>query len=82
MGVNRADFQLSRKKIFGYEFIAFRRSAIAVFGFWFSHHMFVSGQSDLRGSGLFVCRWWLAIPLAIKVSPADALYKGQVRLTH
>ena len=40
----------SRKKIFGYEFIAFSSIAIAVFGFlvW-GHHMFVSGQSIYAG---------------------------------
>ena len=40
----------SRKKIFGYEFIAFSSIAIAVFGFlvW-GHHMFVSGQSMYAG---------------------------------
>jgi cytochrome c oxidase subunit 1 len=45
----------SRKKIFGYEFIAFSSIAIAVFGFlvW-GHHMFVSGQSIYAGLGLFV----------------------------
>ncbi len=44
----------SRKKIFGYHFIAFSSVAIAVLGFlvW-GHHMFVSSQSHLRRNGIF-----------------------------
>ena len=45
----------SRKRIFGYSFVAFSSLAIAVFGFlvW-AHHMFVVGHLDLRGDGLLV----------------------------
>ena len=45
----------SRKRIFGYTFIAFSSLAIAVLGFlvW-GHHMFVSGQSVYAGHGVFV----------------------------
>ena len=43
----------SRKHIFGYSFVAFSSLAIAVLGFlvW-GHHMFVAGQSVVRGHGL------------------------------
>ena len=39
----------SRKRVFGYDFVAFSSVAIAVLGFlvW-GHHLFVSGQSALR----------------------------------
>ena len=45
----------SRKRIFGYRFVAFASMAIAVFGFlvW-GHHMFVSGAIDLCRHGIFV----------------------------
>ena len=43
----------SRKRIFGYSFIAMSSLAIAVIGFlvW-AHHMFVSGHGGLLGHGL------------------------------
>ena len=42
----------SRKKIFGYSFVAFSSLAIAIISFvvW-GHHMFVTGQSRVRGTG-------------------------------
>ena len=70
----------SRKKIFGYEFIAFSSIAIAVFGFlvW-GHHMFVSGQSIYAGLVFSFLTMVVAIPSAIKVFNWTAtLYKGQI----
>jgi cytochrome c oxidase subunit 1 len=70
----------SRKKIFGYEFIAFSSIAIAVFGFlvW-GHHMFVSGQSMYAGLVFSFLTMVVAIPSAIKVFNWTAtLYKGQI----
>ncbi len=70
----------SRKKIFGYEFIAFSSIAIAVFGFlvW-GHHMFVSGQSIYAGLVFSFLSMVVAIPSAIKVFNWTAtLYKGQI----
>jgi len=70
----------SRKKIFGYEFIAFSSIAIAVFGFlvW-GHHMFVSGQSVYAGLVFSFLTMVVAIPSAIKVFNWSAtLYKGQI----
>ncbi len=70
----------SRKKIFGYEFIAFSSIAIAVFGFlvW-GHHMFVSGQSIYAGLVFSFLSMVVAIPSAIKVFNWSAtLYKGQI----
>jgi cytochrome c oxidase subunit I len=70
----------ARKKIFGYEFIAFSSIAIAVFGFlvW-GHHMFVSGQSIYAGLVFSFLTMVVAIPSAIKVFNWSAtLYKGQI----
>ena len=70
----------SRKKIFGYEFIAFSSIAIAVFGFlvW-GHHMFVSGQSIYAGLVFSFLTMVVAVPSAIKMFNWTAtLYKGSV----
>jgi cytochrome c oxidase subunit 1 len=70
----------SRKKIFGYEFIAFSSIAIAVFGFlvW-GHHMFVSGQSIYAGMVFSFLTMVVAVPSAIKMFNWTAtLYKGSV----
>ena len=70
----------ARKKIFGYEFIAFSSIAIAVFGFlvW-GHHMFVSGQSTYAGLVFSFLTMVVAVPSAIKVfNWAATLYKGQI----
>ncbi|MDZ7289032.1 MAG: cytochrome c oxidase subunit I [candidate division KSB1 bacterium] len=70
----------SRKKIFGYHFVAFSSVAIAVLGFlvW-GHHMFTSGQSIYAGMVFSVLSFLVAIPSAIKVFNWTAtLYKGSV----
>jgi cytochrome c oxidase subunit 1 len=70
----------SRKRIFGYNFIAFSSIAIAVIGFlvW-GHHMFVSGQSVFAGMIFSILSYIVAIPSAIKVFNWTAtLYKGQI----
>ena len=70
----------SKKKIFGYEFIAFSSVAIAVLGFlvW-GHHMFTSGQSIYAGMVFSILSFLVAIPSAIKVFNWTAtLYKGSV----
>ncbi|MCY7377150.1 MAG: cbb3-type cytochrome c oxidase subunit I [Pyrinomonadaceae bacterium] len=70
----------SRKKIFGYEFIAFSSIAIAVFGFlvW-GHHMFVSGQSLYAGLVFSFLTMVVAVPSAIKIFNWTAtLYKGSI----
>jgi cytochrome c oxidase subunit I len=72
----------SKKRIFGYHFIAFSSLAIAVFGFlvW-GHHMFVSGQSAYAGMVFSFLSMLVAIPSAVKVFNWIAtLYKGQVGL--
>ncbi len=70
----------SRKKIFGYEFIAFSSIAIAVFGFlvW-GHHLFVSGQSMYAGMVFSFLTMVVAVPSAIKMFNWTAtLYKGSI----
>jgi cytochrome c oxidase subunit 1 len=70
----------SRKRIYGYRFIAFSSLAIAVLGFlvW-GHHMFVSGQSVYAGLIFSVLTMLVAIPSAIKVFNWTAtLYKGSI----
>src|SRR3954451_20871981 len=70
----------SRKKIFGYEFIAFSSIAIAVFGFlvW-GHHLFVSGQSIYAGMVFSFLTMVVAVPSAIKMFNWTAtLYKGSI----
>src|SRR6187431_2189687 len=70
----------SRKRIFGYNFVAFASLAIAVFGFlvW-GHHMFVSGESQYAGMIFSFLSFIVAIPSAVKVFNWTAtLYKGSV----
>src|SRR5579863_6752272 len=70
----------SRKKIFGYTFVAFSSLAIAVIGFlvW-GHHMFVTGQSVYAGLIFSLLSFLVAIPSAIKVFNWTAtLYKGSI----
>jgi cytochrome c oxidase subunit I len=70
----------SRKRIFGYSFIAFSSLAIAAIGFlvW-GHHMFVSSQSVYAGMVFSLLSFFVAIPSAIKVFNWTAtLYKGSI----
>ncbi|MBX7072656.1 MAG: cytochrome c oxidase subunit I [Pirellulales bacterium] len=70
----------SRKRIFGYNFIAYSSLAIAVLGFlvW-GHHMFVSGQSVYAGAVFSMLSFMIAVPSAIKVFNWTAtLYKGHI----
>jgi cytochrome c oxidase subunit I len=70
----------SKKKIFGYSFVAFSSLAIAVFGFivW-AHHMFVSGISTYAAMVFSFLSFSVAIPSAVKVFNWTAtLYKGAI----
>jgi len=70
----------SRKRIFGYGFVAFSSIAIGVLGFlvW-AHHMFVAGMSIYAGLIFSVLSFMVAVPSAIKVFNWTAtLYKGSV----
>ncbi len=70
----------SRKRIFGYSFVAFSSVAIAVISFvvW-GHHMFLSGQSVYAGIVFSMLSFLVAIPSAVKVFNWTAtLYKGSI----
>jgi cytochrome c oxidase subunit 1 len=72
----------SRKKIFGYEMVAFSSLAIAIIGFlvW-GHHMFLTGQSTYTGMIFSVLSFLVGIPSAIKVFNWTAtMYKGSIDL--
>jgi cytochrome c oxidase subunit I len=70
----------SRKRIFGYSFVAMSSLAIAVIGFlvW-GHHMFVAGISVYSGMVFSALTYLVAIPSAIKTfNWAATLYKGSI----
>ena len=72
----------SRKRIFGYHFVAFSSLAIAGLGFlvW-GHHMFVSSQSMYEGLIFSLLSFLVAVPSAIKIfNWTLTLYKGNIRL--
>jgi cytochrome c oxidase subunit I len=72
----------SRKRIFGYVFVAFSSIAIAFLGFlvW-GHHMFVAGQSVYGAMTFSILSYLVAVPSAIKVFNWTAtLRKGNIRL--
>jgi len=70
----------SRKRVFGYTFVAMASIAIAVFGFlvW-AHHMFVAGISVYAALIFSLLSYSVAVPSAIKVFNWTAtLYKGSI----
>lgn len=72
----------SRKRIFGYKFIAFSSLAIAGLGFlvW-GHHMFTSSQSPYAGFVFSFLSFLVAVPSAVKVFNWTAtLFRGSVSL--
>jgi len=73
----------SRKRAFGYYFVALASIGIAVIGFlvW-AHHMFVAGISVYAAMVFSFLSYLVAIPSAIKVFNWTAtLYKGSIRFT-
>jgi cytochrome c oxidase subunit I len=72
----------SRKRLFGYSFVAFSSLAIAILGFFvWGHHMFVSGQSMYAGMVFSLLSFAVAVPSAIKVYNWTAtLYEGDIAL--
>jgi cytochrome c oxidase subunit 1 len=70
----------SKKRIFGYDFIAASSMGIAVLGFlvW-GHHMFITGESMYTGIVFSFLSFFVAVPSAIKVFNWTAtMYKGSV----
>lgn len=73
----------SRKKIWGYKFIAFSTLSIAFIGFlvW-GHHMFTSGQSVFSQIVFSFITYFVGIPTGVKIfSWILTMYKGQVSFT-
>jgi cytochrome c oxidase subunit 1 len=70
----------SRKRIFGYNFIAMSSMAIAILGFFvWGHHMFVAGISIYSGMIFSALSFLVAIPSAIKVFNWTAtLFRGSI----
>ena len=72
----------SRKRVFGYSFVAFSSLAIAILGFlvW-GHHMFVSGQSVYASLVFSFITFFVAVPSAVKIfNWSFTLHKGSVKL--
>ena len=72
----------SRKRLFGYAFIACSSVCIAIIAFivW-GHHMFTSGQSDLLNAIFSLLTMSVAIPSAIKIfNWLATMYKGSIVL--
>ena len=70
----------TRKRVFGYKFMALAVIAIAVLGFlvW-AHHMFVAGISLYAAMVFSLLSYFVAVPSAIKVFNWTAtMYKGSI----
>ena len=73
----------TKKRVFGYSFVAFSNIAIAMFGFivW-GHHMFATTQSMYSSMVFSVISFLVAVPSAIKVFNWIAtIYKGSVEFS-
>jgi cytochrome c oxidase subunit 1 len=70
----------SRKRLFGYTFVAFASFGIAWIGFFvWAHHMFVAGISSYAALIFSGLSFLVAVPSAIKVFNWTAtLYKGSI----
>jgi cytochrome c oxidase subunit I len=72
----------SRKRVFGYDFVALSSIGIAILGFlvW-AHHMFVAGISLYAALVFSILTMFVAIPSAVKVFNWTAtMYKGSIHL--
>lgn len=70
----------SKRKVFGYKFIAFSSLGIAIIGFFvWGHHLFVSSQSAYAGMVFSFLSFLVAIPSAIKIFNWTAtMHKGSI----
>jgi cytochrome c oxidase subunit 1 len=73
----------SRKRVFGYGWVACASMAIAVLGFMvWGHHMFVSSQSIYAGMIFSILSFLVAVPSGIKVFNWTAtMHKGSIHFT-
>jgi cytochrome c oxidase subunit 1 len=70
----------SKRRVFGYNFVAASSLAIAALGFlvW-GHHMFTTGQSPYAGMVFSFLSFMVAVPSAVKVfNWAATLHRGQI----
>lgn len=80
--VNEIIATFSRRKIFGYMFVAMSSVAIALVGFlvW-GHHMFTAGMSEFATMVFSALTFLVAIPSGVKVfNWVATLYKGDIWL--
>jgi len=78
--VNEVIATFSRRKIFGYMFVAMSSISLALLGFlvW-GHHMFVSGMSEYATLVFSGLTFLVAIPSGVKVfNWVATLYKGSI----
>ncbi len=70
----------SRRRVFGYSFVAFSSLAIAIIGFFvWGHHLYVSSQSVYVGLVFSFITFIVAIPSAIKTfNWAATMYKASI----
>lgn len=70
----------SRRRVFGYSFIAGSSIAIAILGFFvWGHHMFVSGQSPYASLIFSFLSMIVSVPSAVKVfNWTSTLYRGSI----
>lgn len=72
----------SRKRVFGYKYIAFSSIAIAAIGslVW-AHHMFTSGMADVARVVFSFLTFLVAVPSAVKVfNWLATMYRGSISL--
>ena len=72
----------SRKRVFGYPFVAMSSLGIAIIGFlvW-GHHMYTTGQSTYANIVFSILTYVVAVPSAIKTFNWTAtMYKGSVSM--
>ncbi len=72
----------SRKRVFGYRFIAYSSMGIAAIGFFvWGHHMFFNGISEYSAMSFSLLSFAVAVPSAIKVyNWAATIHKGEISL--
>ena len=72
----------SRKKLFGYKFVAMASLGIALLSFFvWGHHMFVNGESQYAATTFSLISFAVAVPSAVKVYNWTAtIHKGDLRL--
>jgi len=73
----------SRKRVFGYEFIALSSMSIALIGFFvWGHHMFTTSQSVYAGMIFSILSFVVGVPTAIKIfNWVATMFRGSIWLS-